>query len=429
MDLNISKPLTLPCGLTLPNRLIKSALAESWADKDRLPSKGLIEAYGTWAEGGWGMVVTGNVMVDETHISTPEDVVLNRSLPREVALKRWKEWAASCNKNGTPTVVQINHPGRQSISWAGTNGLFGKTIAPSAIPLDLGPGLISRAATAALFGTPREMNQDDIDGVVAGFVETAQLVATAGFAGVQLHAAHGYLLAQFLSAKSNQRTDAYGGSPAKRAKIIVDIIHAMRDSLPKGFCIGIKFNSTDHQSPQELQDCIEQLQAITDAGVDFLEVSGGTYEAPTMLVESFKNKAASTSKREAFFLDFAKAIRNKFPGVPLVVTGGFRTRSGMEEAVREESCDLVGLGRPAIMAPSLPVSVVFNPEVKDKDAKLYVRRVASPWIARVLGLSSAIAGSAEVVWYQEELHKFIAQSGLTGISTTLGWVVSTVFRG
>lgn len=114
-----------------------------------------------------------------------------------------------------------------------------------------------------------------------------------------------------------------------------------------------------------------------------------------MLIENPK-KAASTIAREAFFLDFAYIVREKFPDVHLIVTGGFRTRTGMEDAVRQNGCDMVGVGRPAIMNYSLPNSVVFNKEVKNADAKLYARRVASPWIAKVLGLST-VAGGAEIV--------------------------------
>lgn len=281
MDLQISKPITLPCGLTLPNRLVKAALAEAWADKDYLPSTDLIEAYSAWGTGGWGMVITGNVLIDTNHLSTPEDNAINKTIPREALLSRWKVWASASNKAGTPTLVQINHPGRQSLSWAGTGGIFSKSIAPSAIPLDWGNGLLANAIRATMFGTPREMTLEDIRHVIARFAETAQITAEAGFAGVEIHAAHGYLLSQFLSTKSNHRNDEYGGSAKNRARIIVEVIHAIRNAVPKGFCVGIKLNSADHQG-HELQDCIEQLEVIIAAGIDFLEISGGTYETPTV---------------------------------------------------------------------------------------------------------------------------------------------------
>jgi 2,4-dienoyl-CoA reductase-like NADH-dependent reductase (Old Yellow Enzyme family) len=148
--------------------------------------------------------------------------------------------------------------------------------------LNFGDGLIARLVSAVGFGTPLEMTAADIQHVVDGFVETSRLAAEAGFAGMEVHAAHGYLLAQFLSVKSNERTDEYGGSPAARAKIVVDVIKAIRAAVPKEFCVGIKLNSVDHQSPEDLAACIEQLKLIEAAGVDFLEISGGTYENPSV---------------------------------------------------------------------------------------------------------------------------------------------------
>jgi 2,4-dienoyl-CoA reductase-like NADH-dependent reductase (Old Yellow Enzyme family) len=156
-------------------------------------------------------------------------------------------------------------------------------MAPSAVPLSLGPGLLPTLIRTLVFGTPREMTGADIDDVVARFARTARLAADAGFAGVEIHAAHGYLLAQFLSESANRRTDAYGGSPAARSKIILDIIRAIRAAVPKkGFAVGIKVNSADHQSPREFSACREQLKLIAEEGVDFLEISGGDYENPTV---------------------------------------------------------------------------------------------------------------------------------------------------
>lgn len=282
MPLNIATPLTLPCGLTIPNRLSKAAMAENWADKSHLPHNSLVETYGAWADGEWGMVLTGNVQVDVTYLGGPEDNAVNDAISREKLLESWTEWANVTNRNGTPTVMQLNHPGRQSLPGAGTHGFFGKTIAPSAVAVRLGDGFIARAISALIFGTPREMTKEDIQHVINRFADGASLAHEAGFAGVQIHAAHGYLLAQFLSPATNKRTDAYGGTPKKRAKIIVDIVHAMRKVVPKTFCIGIKLNSVDHQSKVALEECIQQLEEIADAGVDFLEISGGTYEDPTV---------------------------------------------------------------------------------------------------------------------------------------------------
>lgn len=281
MDLAISKPITLPSGLVLPNRLVKAAMAEGLC-KDGVPTPTLKSAYSVWADGGWGLVLTGNVHVDPRYLGQPGDISLQDGGGAAAQLAAWREWAAACRcaAGGSPTIMQINHPGRQCPAGAGSRGFFEKAPAPSAVPLALGDGLLAKLVSALVFGTPRAMTAPEVEDVVARFAAAARLSAEAGFDGVELHAAHGYLLAQFLSADVNRRTDAYGGSAVARAKIVVDIIRAVREATPAGFTVGIKLNSVDHQSESAFGDCLEQLQAIVDAGIDFVEVSGGSYEDP-----------------------------------------------------------------------------------------------------------------------------------------------------
>jgi len=247
-----------------------------------VPNDDFVRVYDEWAQGGWGMVLTGNVMIDHKWLGDARDTAYNHSIEYAAQLDLWTKWAAACRNETSPTIVQINHAGRQAVTQAKERGWFDKPIAPSAIPLDFGDSFVHRLAVSVSFGNPRAMTQDDIDSVVEGYARTAKLAHEAGFAGVQVHAAHGYLLAQFLSPKSNQRTDEYGGNARARAKIIVDIIAAIRKQVPKEFCVGLKLNSVDHQSADELQSCLEQIDEITTAGIDFLEVSGGNYEDPTV---------------------------------------------------------------------------------------------------------------------------------------------------
>jgi len=180
--------------------------------------------------------------------------------------------------DGTPGIVQLNHPGRQSPLGSGTKGFFEKNIAPSAVGMNVGDAFIARAAAAILFGTPRAMTEAEISHVVERFAATAKFLCDVGFKGIEIHAAHGYLLAQFLSSKSNQRTDQYGGSPANRARLTVEIITAIRRVVPKTFAIGIKLNSVDHQQSGDLNDSLQQIGLIEGAGIDFMEISGGSYE-------------------------------------------------------------------------------------------------------------------------------------------------------
>lgn len=280
-DLKLAQPITLPCGLTLPNRLVKAAMTEQMADKDYLPSADMHRVYAAWGEGGWGMVLTGNLEVNTTYLGGPADTAVNARVPEARLLESWRDWVRSSGASA-PLVVQLNHPGRQSPYGAGSHGFFEKTVAPSAVPLRLGDGVLPAVTRALVFGTPRAMTAAEIRETVAQFARAARLAADAGFAGVEVHAAHGYLLAQFLSSASNRRTDEYGGSPANEARIVVEVVRAIREATPKGFCVGIKLNSVDHQSPGALADCMVQLEEIRKAGVDFLEISGGSYEDPTV---------------------------------------------------------------------------------------------------------------------------------------------------
>lgn len=227
----------------------------------------------------------GNVQVDARHICTATDLSVDHSLTDEKIVDAWKPWAVACNQNDTVTVMQLCHPGRQSPAGAGKRGIFAKPIAPSAVSLQMGSGIIAKAVTALLFGTPREMSISDIETVVDQFARSARLAAESGFAGVEIHAGHGFLLEQFMSTKTNRRTDAYGGTPEKRAKIVVDILRAIRNVVPAKFCVGLSLNSVDLQSQVELKDCIEQVKLITAVGVDFIEISGGTFESPTVSVD------------------------------------------------------------------------------------------------------------------------------------------------
>ena len=314
------------------------------------PNDKMLMAYKEWAAGDWGMLLTGkhptpasikvhplttclgNVQVSETYLGGPLDVLSSEAASSNVQ-RVWKEWASTCQETGTPTIVQLNHPGRQSPLGAGQRGFFTKNLAPSAVKLNFGNSILASVASSLLFGTPKAMTEEDISLVINQFVTGAKQSFQAGFKGVELHGAHGYLLAQFLSPKTNLREDDFGGSPAKRAEIVLRIIRQVRQATSKEFCIGIKLNSVDASSSESMADVMEQIGLLVEAGIDFLEISGGTYENPTMAqqkepetVAATKEPKQSTLQRESFFLSFAQTIRSNFPGVVLIVSGGFRTR-------------------------------------------------------------------------------------------------------
>ncbi|KAJ5888761.1 Aldolase-type TIM barrel [Penicillium taxi] len=405
----LADSVKLPCGLVLQNRLSKAAMAEQIAVNNDA-DENLTAAYESWAKGGWGSIITGNVQVDVNHMGGPKDPALHGEYTGDTTiLAQWKKYADTCQKHGTPAIVQINHPGRQSIRFAGRRGLFAPTLAPSAVPIYLGDGLIERAIATLAWSNPEEMSLTDIDRVIRQFVDTARLMADAGFSGVEFHAAHGFLMVltsyladQFLSSKTNLRTDAYGGTPEKRVKFIIDIFHQTRAVVPATFCIGIKLNSADHSS-ETFEETMSQIAILVSAGIDFLEISGGSYEDPQMMGYSVKEKSARTVAREAFFLEFAKEVRERHPGLVLMLTGGFRSRAGAVSAIQDGACDLVGLARPAAVNPGFP-HLLLDESVPDEEARLPLGLVPTPFLAKWLPKNLVGAG-VESAFYAGQIQR------------------------
>jgi 2,4-dienoyl-CoA reductase-like NADH-dependent reductase (Old Yellow Enzyme family) len=177
----------------------------------------------------------------------------------------------------------------------------------------------------------------------------------AGFSGVQIHGAHGYLVSQFLSPHHNRRTDEWGGTAEKRRAFVLAVYRAMRDAVGPSFPIGIKLNSADFQRGGFTEEeSLDTIRALADAGIDLVEISGGTYEAPAMT--GVKSKAEpvkeSTQQREAYFMAFAEKARQAVK-VPLVVTGGFRTAQGMADAIESGAVDMVGIARIMAVEPDV----------------------------------------------------------------------------
>jgi 2,4-dienoyl-CoA reductase-like NADH-dependent reductase (Old Yellow Enzyme family) len=332
--MSLFSPLTLPNGAVIPNRIAKAAMEENMADGDHAPSVELIHLYRAWAEGEAGLIITGNVMVDARAMTGPGGVVLES----DRHLDRFKAWAEGSRSRGAQIWMQINHPGRQMPA-----GLGQETLAPSAIALDLG-------AQSKRFPVPRAMTADDIAEVERRFVETARLAERAGFTGVEIHAAHGYLLSQFLSPLSNRREDQWGGSLENRARLLIDIVRAVRAAVAPGFAVAVKLNSADFQrggfSPEDAKAVVAMLNPL---GVDLVELSGGSYEAPAMMGAS---RDARTLAREAYFLEFAREIA-EVASMPLMVTGGIRRRE-VAETVVASGVAMAGIATALAIAPDLP---------------------------------------------------------------------------
>ncbi|KZY63835.1 MULTISPECIES: NADH:flavin oxidoreductase/NADH oxidase family protein [unclassified Oleiphilus] len=317
----------------IKNRLFKSAMSEQLGDKQHNPDKRLSKLYEAWSLGGTGLLVTGNVMIDRTALGEPKNVVLDE----QSDLAAFRAWATAAKKNGTQVWMQLNHPGKQIPKF-----LSKEPVAPSAIPLG--------GALQASFNCPRALHDNEINHIIDAFATSARLAKEAGFDGIQIHGAHGYLVSQFLSPHHNQRKDKWGGSLKNRMRFVESVYSAIRKAVGDDFPVGIKLNSADYSKGGfSHEEAMQVISRLGELNIDLIEISGGTYESPKMMGHKI---AESTQKREAYFLEFAESIRDKV-NVPLVVTGGFRSAEAMQHALDQNACDMIGLARPLAIDPKV----------------------------------------------------------------------------
>ena len=340
----MNKTLTLPCGQVIKNRICKAAMTERIARGDNLAHQGHINLYKKWAEGDVGILLTGNVQVDHRNLEGPANVVIDEHNYKK-QLDVLKAWSAAGTKDNTQLWMQISHAGRQTPGEINSSPL-----APSNVGLKI-PG--------RNYGIPQPMTEEDIMDVIDRFVFTARIARETGFTGVQFHSAHGYLLSEFLSPDINTRSDAWGGSLENRARIHLEIIKRCRAEVGADFPISVKLNSADFQKGGfTANESIQVAKMLEDASVDIIEISGGSYEQPKQIgaddlsinPDRSEERKESTIAREAYFLEYANNIR-KAVSLPLMVTGGFRTRDGIERALQSNICQMVGVGRPLCADP------------------------------------------------------------------------------
>ncbi|MFP2997456.1 NADH:flavin oxidoreductase/NADH oxidase family protein [Spongiivirga sp. MCCC 1A20706] len=330
----LNESLKLPCGVSLKNRLVKSAMTERISNKKFEPTNGHEQLYSDWADTEAGLLITGNVVIDRKHLESAGNIVFDD----EKMLPKLRSWAAAATKNGNHCWVQISHSGRQASRFATR-----RPLAPSVVQLK----------KMGLFGKPKAMTANDIQQTISGFVRAACLAKKSGFTGVQIHAAHGYLISQFLSPNTNLRTDEWGGSLENRSRLLLTIIREIRKKVGAEFPIGVKLNSADFQRGGFTEDdSLEVVKMLHAEGVDLLEISGGTYEKLAFFVlneegNELRPTRESTKKREAYFIDFAKKIRTVCT-IPLLVTGGFRSYDFCNEVLENDEVDLIGMARPFI---------------------------------------------------------------------------------
>jgi len=343
MTVQISDTFKLQ-GYEFKNRLIKGAMSEGLANTAGEVNHLHFGLYETWAKGDLGCSITGNVMVDIRAKNEPGVVAIEDTHD----LAALKQWAAIGKKYNMIQLVQLSHPGRQC-----PRGLNRETVAPSAI------GFGATLSTA--FGVPRALTEAEIWDIIARFGNAARICKEAGFEGVQLHGAHGYLISQFLSPLSNIRTDQWGGSIENRMRFLLEVYKEVRKQTGENFIVSVKLNSADFQKGGfDESDAIAVFRAIDALGIDLIEISGGTYEAPAMAGAKRKE---STVAREAYFLEFAEKIRGEVK-TALMVTGGFRTRAGMDAALSSGACDFIGIARPLAVETDAPANLIAGNNVR-----------------------------------------------------------------
>ncbi|WP_430460302.1 NADH:flavin oxidoreductase/NADH oxidase family protein [Thalassolituus sp. LLYu03] len=371
----ILNPLTLPNGQVLKNRIAKAAMEESLGDNQLLPDERLLRLYRIWSDGGTGLLITGNVMVDRLAMTGPGGVALEADSP----LEPFRDWADAAHAAGTKVWMQINHPGRQVYAALG-----GKALSASDVAVDLGKH-------SKLFAKPRAMTEADIQDVIERFTVTAAQAEKAGFDGVEIHAAHGYLLSQFLSPLTNRRQDQWGGSVENRARLLLEIVRRVRAQVKPQFAVAVKINSADFQRGGfDLDDARAVVRLLNPLGVDAIEISGGSYEAPAMQGRTADDR---TLAREAFFLEFAKDIA-AVAQMPVMTTGGI-TRLATAESVVNAGVALAGIGSALAICPDL-----VNRWQQQADYRVDIRPLGFK--------DKAIASVAAMALIRRHMHRWAA---------------------
>lgn len=372
----LNQPLTLPNGVVIPNRLAKAATSETLATYSNNPTEKHIRLYQRWASSGIGMIITGNIMIDRRALGEPGNVVIEDERDFEIL----KKWAKTVTEQGSQLWAQLNHPGKQS-----PKGLNARNISASAVPFG--------TEMQSLFAPPDEATHDEIIEIIQRFGRSAVICKNAGFSGVEIHAAHGYLINQFLSPLHNLRNDEWGGTPEKRRKFLMEVYQEIRKQVGTDFPIAIKLNSADFQKGGFTEeDSLEVIKALAAAGIDLIEISGGTYESGVAKAP----QKSSTIAREAFFIDFAEKVR-KHVTTPLMVTGGFRSAEGMNQALESNAFDVVGIARLMAIDPNAAKYLLAGMDSKQnvQPIKTGIKKIDS-------------LGIMEVLWYTQQLNR-IAQ--------------------
>ncbi|WVF70744.1 hypothetical protein IAT40_005538 [Kwoniella sp. CBS 6097] len=379
----IASSLILPNGVVVPNRLVKAAMAEGIGLGGGPPRSGHFELYRRWAEGGWGMIISGNVQIDPRHLASPHDLTLSLT---PSTLRAYTKLASTVHAVDPSTLllIQISHPGLQSSSTINLSRWpWEPAIAPCEARPDIsggsGGGLMSWVWRHAMWPT-KSRNMDQVEewvGIVKTFVDAAVLAEKAGWDGVQVHSAHGYLLAEYLSPLTNPDPLPLPGVPDDiplRQHLLYLILRGIKDNTDNSFVKAVKINCSDFvQGGLDEAQATEIVKTIVSWGfIDIIEISGGTYAQPAFASPESLKKAPSA--RQSLFAHFTTSLLPSIPSPPagpaIILTGGLHNRSLIASSVRDRACDLTGIGRPACLIPDLPKKMILNHNIPDDDAQL-----------------------------------------------------------
>jgi len=316
-------------GMSLENRLTRSATWEGMCDTEGRPLAKLISCYRALARGKVGLIITGYTFVSPEGKQLPGKMGIHTDDFADIM----QEMTGLVHDEGGRICIQLVHAGGQTDS--GNAGR--QPLAPSALKIDQYPEL------------PAEMTRDDIIRIITAFGDGARRAKNWGFDAVQLHGAHGYLINQFLSPLANQRQDEYGGSIENRCRFLLEAYNAVRSAVGPDFPVMVKLNGSDNLAGGlSTEDAIFAAKALDKAGIDCIEVSGGT---PASGDQSPARLKIDSPEKEAYNLPLAKGIRSAV-SCPLMVVGGFRSFAVAEKTI-QESADYISMARPFIREPEL----------------------------------------------------------------------------
>ena len=318
-------------GLELKNRLVRSATAERMCDEDGRPEQAMLDLYADLARGGVGLIITGHAFVHESGKAHPSMTGVHRDdlIPSLRALSEVVHRESGSKRSSV--VMQINHAGRQTSE---------ETIGRSPVA----PSPVTQVRGAP---RPHELTEAEIRELIAAFGRAAGRAKEAGFDGVQLHGAHGYLINQFCSPASNWRRDRWGGSIARRLRFLEEVAAAVRDEVGGDYPLLIKLGIQDFvRDGLTLDDGVEIVRHLADWGLDAVEISGG-------MGTTSSRKDILRPEDEAYFLPQARRAREA-TDLPIILVGGMRSLDVMESILEEGAADFIAMCRPLIREPDLP---------------------------------------------------------------------------